>query len=175
MKKILLVAMFVMAAVCCKAQFFAGGTLGVATQKSGDAPRLTTFAIVPTAGFNFSESFSAGVELGYDYAEQDNSTVNNFMVGLFGRLNFYRHDNFSIFGEAAVDYLRYKEDHVPGMGGIGIFVRPGISYMLSDNWQILAKSNLFSYSHYSLDGEGFNNTGFAINLTNIQLGIVYNF
>lgn len=167
--------MFVMAAVCCNAQFFVGGTFGVATQKSGDADRLTTFSIAPTAGFNFSENFSAGVELGYDYAEQGNTTINNFSLGAYGRLNFIHHDNFNIFAEAAVDYLHYKVEHLDGMNGIGVFVRPGISYMLGSNWQVLAKTNLFSYSHYSRHGEGINNTGFALDLTNIQLGVVYNF
>lgn len=175
MKKILLVAMFVMAAVCCKAQFFVGGTFGVATQKSGDAARVTTFSIAPTAGFNFSERFSAGVELGYDYAEQGNTTVNNFNIGAYGRLNLIQLNNFNIFAEAAVDYLHYKVEHVDGMNGIGVFVRPGISYMLGSNWQVLAKTNLFSYSHYSMHGEGINNTGFSLDMTNFQLGVVYNF
>lgn len=175
MKKILLVAMFAMAAVICNAQFFLGGTFGVATEKTGDSDRVTTFSIAPTAGFNFSENFALGVELGYDYAEMGDQTVNNFNIGAYGRYSFFHHDNFSIFGEAAVDYLHNKVEHADGMGGVGVFVRPGISYMVSDKWQILAKTNLFSYSHYSCNGEGFNNTGFAINLTNIQFGIVYNF
>lgn len=175
MKKILIVAMFVMAAVCCKAQFFVGGTFGVATNKTGDSDRITTFTIAPTAGFNFSESFSMGVELGYDYAEMGTLTVNDFNLGVYGRLNFIKHDNFNIFGELAFDYLHEKAEGFDGINGVGIFLRPGISYMLSDNWQILAKTNLFNYSHYSSHGEGINNTGFALDLTNIQLGIVYNF
>lgn len=175
MKKILLVAICALAAVCCNAQFFVGGTFGVATSKTGDSDRVTTFSIAPTVGYSLLENLDLGVELGYDYAEVGPLTTNNFNLGAYARYSFIRLDNFNIFGEAAVDYLYNKVQDVDGFGGVGIFIRPGISYMVSDNWQILAKTNLFSYSHYSYEGNGINNTGFAMDLTNIQLGIIYKF
>ncbi len=175
MKKILLVAICALAAVCCNAQFFVGGTFGVATSKTGDSDRVTTFSIAPTVGYGVSDNFDLGLELGYDYAEMGSLTVNNFNLGAFARYNFVKLDNFNIFGEAAIDYLYNKVQDGDGIGGVGVFIRPGVSYMVSDNLQILAKTNLFSYSHYSFEGEGINNTGFGIDLTNIQLGIIYRF
>ncbi|MCD8385803.1 MAG: porin family protein [Bacteroidales bacterium] len=172
MKKTLLALICAIAAIACNAQVFVGGTLGVSTEKQTNSPRYTTFSFAPTIGYTISDAFAVGVELNEQFAKSGGSHVNTVDIGPYIRYSFYHSGAFSAFGEAEVYYSYTKVKDFDGVSGLGVLVRPGISYMVTDNWQLLAKMTFFSYSHYKGDN---NATGFSINPANISLGVAYNF
>lgn len=176
MKKIILGAICALTALAADAQVFVGGTFGVATEKTSVSDRLTTFTLAPTVGYTFSDRVTAGIEFAYDYADQSSISVNAINLGPYFRYSFFEHDGFSIFGEAGVYYTYSKTsgaelDNDYDASGVSVILRPGVAYSFNSNWQILAKSNLFSFQ--SADGETA--TGFAINPSNVSLGVAYYF
>ncbi len=177
MKKTIITAMLALAAVAANAQVFVGGTMGVATQKKSNIDRYTTFTFAPTVGYNFNEKVSAGIEFAYTYGDQGLVSTNEILLGPYVRYNFFEPESvegLKVFAEAGLyyNYLNVDIDGESGDGnGVQIALRPGVSYMLGANWQVLAKMDLFSFTHMS----GSSSTGFGVNPTNVSFGVAYNF
>lgn len=176
MKKLAFIATLLLCSLAASAQVFVGGTIGVSTEKTTDSGRITSFTLAPNFGYNVSDRFAMGLELDYNYLEQGSYSANSITIGPFARYNFVNSGNFSFFGEFGIGYTHYKPSHTSGLNGVSLGVRPGISYKIGNNWQLFGKMNLFNYRYLENKyDDGISTTGFALNFTNIQLGIAYNF
>jgi hypothetical protein len=167
---------------------FVSGSVGFNSSSTGDFSS-SSFNIMPKVGFFVTENIAVGGQIGYisttadifDDVEGDivESKTNTFSVGGFGRYYATPASDFSFFAELGINYMStnydladYKES------GFGIALAPGVSYFISSNFALEASIAALSYSTSKPDFDGAENTnnfGLNVDLTNINLGLVYKF
>ncbi len=168
---------------------FISGSVGINSSKTGDF-KTNDFNITPRVGFFVADNIAIGASLGYMSTKLDDGSddVSNsaFSVGVFGRYYATPASDFSFFAELGFDYLSYDSefavidgeifvgDSKPSEMRIGL--RPGVSYFMSSNWALEASIGALEYSSYDPDG-GDKTTGFGLNvdLTNVNVGLIYKF
>lgn len=176
MKKFLFMAFLAVAATSANAQFYLGGTLQLGTQnvKVGDADGVstTTFGILPEIGYNITDVFAIGAELGFNTSKtEDYKALNVWGVGPYVRANFAElGNNVKLFADAFFAY-EWASQGDADTDGFEVGLRPGINVALNDNWGLIGKMTLFSYSKY----DETKTTSFKFAPTSVQLGVVYNF
>ena len=170
-----------------KGNTFITGAVGFGTQKTGDV-KSNDFTISPSVGHFVTPNIALGARLGFDNTTNDNGTIetktNTFSAGVFGRYYWMPASKFSIFAELGADYSNSSFDSgVAGdekdkANGFGIEIAPGISYFLSNHFALEAKWGVLGYNSVKPDVDGAtatNRFGFGVNLSDINLGLVYKF
>ena len=135
-----------------------------------------------------SENIAVGARLGFSNLTEDDGEdkikSNEFSAGLFGRYYWMPASKFSIFAELGVDYMNTSEDSgVSGAekfktNGFGFAFAPGINYFLNNHFALEAKWGVLGFNSVKADVEGAkatNNFNLGVNLSNINLGLVYKF
>ena len=197
MKKLLLVgALALFAAVnaqetstegFAKGSTFITGAVGFGTTSEGNVTE-NVFTIAPSVGYFVTPNIALGAKVGFTNATADNDIVkeksNLFTAGVFGRYYWMPASKFSIFAELGADYSNSSFDSgVAGdekdkANGFGIEFAPGISYFLSNHFALEAKWGVLGYNSVKPDVDGAtatNRFGFGVNLSDINLGLVYKF
>jgi len=186
MKKIILAAIAVMAFSFANAQttgfskgnVFISGALSVDSHKTGDA-KANEFIIEPRVGYFVSENIAIGAKLGFGSNKVGDDKTNSFTAGAFGRYYFTPASQFSVYGQAGVDFTNYK--YKPGNGKeneVGANVGLGLSYFLSSHFAIEATWLGLGYSVGNNGGHGAdktNNFSFGTDLRDVSFGVVYKF
>ena len=170
-----------------KGNTFITGAVGFGTKKTGDV-KENNFTISPSVGHFITSNIALGARLGFDNTTNDNGTIetktNTFSAGVFGRYYWMPASKFSIFAELGADYSNSSFDSgVAGdekdkANGFGIEFAPGISYFLSNHFALEAKWGVLGYNSVKPDVDGAtatNRFGFGVNLSDINLGLVYKF
>ena len=170
-----------------KGSTFITGSVGVGSTKTGDV-KSNNFSIAPSVGHFVSSNIAVGARLGFENVTNDNGTIetktNTFTAGVFGRYYWMPASKFSIFAELGVDYANASFDSdVTGFekskaNGFGFEFAPGINYFLNNNFALEAKWGVLGYNSVKPDFDGAkatNNFNFGVNLSNINLGLVYKF
>ncbi|MNK15408.1 hypothetical protein D3C87_335460 [compost metagenome] len=170
-----------------KGSTFITGSVGFNSSKTGDV-KSNGFTIAPSVGHFVSPNIAVGARLGFDNVTNDNGTIetktNTFSAGVFGRYYWMPASKFSIFAELGVDYANASFDAgVAGFekskaNGFGFGFAPGINYFLNNNFALEAKWGVLGYSSVKPDIDGAkatNNFDFGVNLSDINLGLVYKF
>lgn len=218
MKKVLISAVALVAfAMTANAQLFFGGQLGLSTSggtsewTSGntttktDNLKTTSFTFAPQVGFFLSESFAVGGYLNLGITNQDNvgGTYNESKETTFGITPFARYYfiNSGKWKVAAEGQLGFSLGHTTAKDGSGNIVsepktttiafnvRPLVAYSLTENIDLEAGLNVFSFgfSHQSIKEESgnvtstdksnrFNFAGNSNNLLNVgelTIGFIY--
>jgi len=170
-----------------KGDIFASGSFGYSSQSTGDI-KSSSFEFTPRIGFFVSDNIAVGARLGYTTAKQEapfttEVKTNTFNAGAFGRYYFTPSNKFSVFGEFGVEYASSKRD--PGIinnedkvTGFGVNVGPGVSYFLSDHFALEAFWGAIGYASAKPDFDGAESTNaftFGVDLSDINLGLVYKF
>ena len=195
MKKVILTAIAVLGFTFANAQTggfakgdaFISGALTVGSTKTGDV-KTSGFEIEPKVGYFVSENIAVGARLGFSNLTEDDGEdkikSNEFSAGLFGRYYWMPASKFSIFAELGVDYMNTSEDSgVSGAekfktNGFGFAFAPGINYFLNNHFALEAKWGVLGFNSVKADVEGAkatNNFNLGVNLSNINLGLVYKF
>jgi len=176
MKKGLILLFVMMATLTANAQFYVGGTVGVNSAKPDDGDAVTTFAIMPEIGYNFSDNFAVGATLGYAKVENDNmdELCKTFTIAPYARYTFLKTDLLNLFVDGEVSYSNIKPDvdDAESVSAFGIHVKPGLAVNVSDNISLIAKYGLLGYDKVKDNGSNF---GFNINASKIEFGFIYNF
>ncbi len=183
MKKVFLTLSLVAAAFFCQAQLFIGGDLGFGmtggnvSAKQGNStetanlPKATTFEIVPTIGFMFSDNIGIGLDFGYRIDNQKASGEegnikwdekvgqNSWIVAPYFRWVFGQFDRVSLYADARINFgggkAKWSEtvgnETLSGDGdkvsNFGFNIVPGINFMISDNIALNARLNLISLGY----------------------------
>jgi len=176
MKKYLFMALFAVAAISANAQVYLGGTLSLGTSNvkvgDNDGVSTTTFGIIPEIGYNITDVFAIGTELGFATSKtEDAKAVNCWEVAPYVRANFAElGSNVKLFADVffAYDWLSQGD---ADWDGFEVGLRPGIKVSLNDNWDLIGKMKLFSYSKY----DETKTTTFQFAPTSVQIGVAYNF
>ena len=168
-----------------KGNTFITGAVGVTSTKTGDF-KESGFTISPSVGHFVSENIAVGARLGFNNVTEDDGEdkvkTNTFSAGLFGRYYWMPASKFSIFAELGVDYANASVDN--GVtdklkaNGFGFEFAPVINYFLNNHFALEAKWGVLGYNTVKPDVDGAkatNNFNFGVNLSDINLGLVYKF
>ncbi|WP_125722592.1 outer membrane beta-barrel protein [Flavobacterium ustbae] len=161
-----------------KGSAFISGALNVGSEKTGDN-KASGFTVVPAVGYFVTENIAIGGKLGFASTKVNDDKANEFTVGAFGRYYFTPASQFSVFGEAGVDYTNIKIK--PGdakANEIGANIGLGLSYFLSNHFAIEATWLGLGYSVNNNGGHGAEKTnsfGFGTDLRDVSFGVVYKF
>lgn len=216
MKKVLVTIAIAMASmVGANAQFFIGGDAGLTydasdwtndnNNTSGDNASTLGVTIAPKFGYSLSNDFSIGAALGIGYnsteyndAKTTYTEVNATSLGIkpFARYTFLHFGKVGVAAEAQlpITYTSTEEKYVgggkttPTTFGIGLNVKPVLTYDLSDKFQLEAYLNFldFHFDYASTDNDAkykTTSTSFGIgaaadnlfNTGNIVVGCTYKF
>lgn len=175
MKKLFLMAAFVVASVAASAQVYVGGSLGFESSKEHkDAETLTSFSILPEVGYNLSDNLAVGIQLGYaskEFGEDD--TESKFKVAPYARYTFAKSGAASFFVDGGIIFTSYGSDYEGSNFGVGL--RPGVKFAVSDKVDVVARTGYLGYSKDNEDRGGGSKFGLNIDNTNLLLGVFFNF
>ncbi|RZJ34381.1 MAG: porin family protein [Flavobacterium sp.] len=164
---------------------FISGSLGFSSQSTGDV-KTNTFTISPKVGFFLSDNIAIGGQIGYTSTKDEDGVsedikTNTFSVGAFGRYYATPASDFSFFAELGANYMTSKMEQGSAeakSNGFGIALSPGLSYFIGSNWALEASIGALSYNTEKPDFDGAESTdtfGLNLNLTNVNVGVVYKF
>lgn len=186
MKKIILTVIAVLGLTFANAQtggfskgdLFISGALNVVSEKTGDA-KSNGFVVEPKVGYFVTENIAIGAKLGFGSVKIGDDKTNNLTAGAFGRYYFTPASQFSLYGQAGIDFSHIKE--TPGdlkSNEIGANVGLGLSYFLSKHFAIEATWVGLGYSVNNNGGHGADKTNsfnFGTDLRDVSFGVVYKF
>lgn len=164
------------ATLAANAQIYVGGSLGFESNKADkDADATTSFSIKPEVGYNLSENFAVGIQLGYASEEQSKDvTVSQFEIAPYARYTFAKAGAVSFFADGGIQFISRGSDAKGSKFGIG--VRPGVKFAASEKVDVIAKLGYLGYEKYNDDWNGgASNLGLNIDNTNLELGVFFNF
>lgn len=187
MKKALFIIAALASCMTASAKYWFSGSIGVDSKSlytMDDKARVLDFS--PAFGMAIEDEIELGVALGIVdncYFNNNNTAVQqmfSFSFAPFIRYTFLTEGNFNLFVEGGFEY---KVTSPSGFNfwELGINVQPGIRYMMSDHWSVVAKCKGFTFKHMSEPEQAGapvlnykNDIGFGID-TALSLGLVYEF
>lgn len=170
MKKLMMIAAMMIAAISVNAQVYVGGSLGFSSVKPEGGDSQTAFNINPEIGYGLSDNLAVGAVLGFDYAK-DSYTA--FEISPYVRYKAIQWDNVNIFFDGAIDFTSYKPDGGESATAWGVGIKPGVEFKASDHISFVAHMGFLGYE----DTHKINNKKtFGLNLHNdVTFGVYYNF
>lgn len=137
MKKLLLLAVLMIASLSASAQFYYGGQVGFSRNATDN---ITTLTIAPEVGYSFNEKWSFGGVLDYDYRYTSGVKLNIFEISPYARYKYAKlaDDKLSFFVDGGVGFGFQKQSGLDAGFVYHIGFRPGISYALNDHYSIVA-------------------------------------
>lgn len=175
MKKIFAMVAFAAATMTASAQVYVGGSLGL--WRDWDK-NVTQLEIAPEVGYNLSDKWDLGTEVGFAHTYNDGLKINGFTIAPYARWTFAKFDRVNLFLQPTAQWGMAK---VVGGGDAQNFwavgVKPGLSVELTDKLNFVAHVGFLGYrdsddgiNYWSSKGAGFKLDGNAL-----QFGINYNF
>lgn len=181
MKKLMIMAIAMIATLTCSAQGYVGGSFGVTRDVDENK---TDFSILPEVGYNFNDNWAVGLGFGYQHKYDDGLSVNVGVINPYARYTFFRTDNslVSLFVDGGVDlsFGRAKYEHHDGETVVvyGIGFKPGIAFTPTKKFTVLAHIGELGYWGANDAGKDAGYTShFGLNFSslNLNLGFYYNF
>ena len=167
-----------------KGDVFVSGGVGFNSGKQGEF-KESNVTFSPAVGYFVAENIALGARLdimsGKEEAFGAEDKMSSFGAEVFGRYYWTPASQFSVFGEAAVGFGNSKMEYAGGgedkYKTFGINAGVGVSYFLNSNWAIEAGWGALGYNTEEVDGddESTNSFNLGLDLTNINLGLVYKF
>lgn len=171
MKKILLLAVVLLATVAVKAQdIYVGGTLNAWRNSTENA---TSFKIAPEIGYNFNETWAVGAQLGFAHEYDKGMSANAYSIAPYIRWSYYQNDVVRLFldGTAAIGIVKVKDGDTSKAGEVGF--RPGVAIKLNDHFSFIAKYGFLGYQrNVNASGDSF---GLALSSEDLSIGFHYAF
>jgi opacity protein-like surface antigen len=166
-----------------KGSMFVSGAFSIESSKTGES-KTSGFEIEPKFGYFVTENIAIGGKLGYASSKAEAAGVDTedntaLTIGAFGRYYFTPASQFSLFGQAGLDYSSVENKLTDAKGNeIGINVGLGLSYFVSNDWAIEATWAGLGYTTNDNGGDGADKTntfGLDADLRAISFGVVYKF
>lgn len=179
MKKILFAMATAFISLTASAQVYVGGEVAF-WRNWVDGANETTFKILPEIGYNLSEDWAIGTQIGYQYDYNSGMKFNTFVVAPYARWTYAKFDAVSLFLDGGFEFGTTKasgkgvKDDAHNSWGIGI--KPGVKVDLTDKLSFIAHAGFFGYRE-SDDYEIFGKNGFGLDVDGnaLQFGLYYNF
>ncbi len=185
MKKLVLGAVlmtaFVFASQAQKGSILLYGNVGVSSTKEADEDKTSSFNINPGIGYQLTDNWTAGVNLGYGQTKYNpsgvgaTSTSKEYNAGLFARYTKPLGGIFSIFGQANAGYA--GADFGGGKSnGFGANVFPAIAVNVHNGFALNFSFGGISYASTKTKGASESRNEFDLNLgQQANFGISKNF
>ncbi len=164
-----------------KGDFFVSGSFGYVAKDNG-VSKDGTFGFAPSLGYFIKEKIAIGASLGFKNTSTtpsggSSSSVSEFGVGVFGRYYINPSSQFSLFGQAGLEFASQSQS---GGGSsatrFGLALKPGLNYFVSDRFSL--EATLGEVGFTSRSGGGGNSTtdfNFGLDLTQLGIGLNYKF
>jgi outer membrane protein len=190
MKKIaLLIVLTLTSVIALHAQLFVGGGFGFDAESGSeqygsvteDKPSEVSFSLNPQVGFMLSDDFAIGAYVSFGLTrendKEDHETINkssSIAFSPFARYYAFRINKFSVFMEAlasvGVSSSKTKFDgdvtDGPKTTEFSVLVFPGMSYDISNRFQLMAHINAFGLgiNHEVIKNDLIDYTGKSTNV-----------
>ena len=180
MKKLIAIAMFLVACIGTNAQIFVGGSLGFeSTKATKDSDSQINWSIVPEIGYKINKSFSVALQLGYSYEYYesgnyiDDNSLDMFLISPYVRYTFGKSGLAKFFVDCGGTISIIGGTYEGYIWGAGL--RPGLIIEASEKISLVAKLGYMGYSANSDDLGGGSSFGFGLDNSNFSFGVFYNF
>jgi hypothetical protein len=179
MKKIMMIAAMMVAAVSANAQVYVGGGVGVATS-SYDGNSTTVWSIIPEIGYNINDKWAVGTVIGYGETKTKvngvKETVKTFQVAPYARYTFVKWENVNLFVDGTVGY-QYENYAGVKTNTFAIGFKPGVAVNLNEKLSFVAHVGFLGYENEKVKGDdkSTNSFGFDLNGNALSFGVYYNF
>ena len=145
-----------------------------------------SYYALPAYGYFISPSVAIGGALGYigstSGSGKEKLITNEVVIQPMARKYWNVANNLYIFGQASIPFSfgdakqdGFKQDYTK----YGVEIKPGIDYLLSNNWSLEASVGLLSWSAYNpKHGSNTNDFNFGLNsgmLGGLNIGVKYIF
>lgn len=172
MKKLVLSAVllagFAVASQAQKGSVLLYGNAGISSTKEADDDKRTSFNVNPGIGYQFTDNWTAGVNLGYGQSKYNpsglgaTSTTKNYNAGVFARYTKPLGTIFSLFGQANAGY----EGSDFGSGktnGFGAEVFPAVALNVHNGFALNFSFGGISYGSTKVKGASESTNSFDLN------------
>ena len=185
MKKIILAAFVAVASLSANAQVWVGGELGLGTSKSTDngvQDGKSNYAVViPEIGYKINDKFDVAVAVGFYHRDSQGaenspkSVYNSFKLMPYVRYSAIKAGDFSFFLDGGFAYENGKYAGAENKtNSWEIFIKPGISYNISEKVTLVAHVGNLSYDFTKTGDYKTNSFGLSID-NGISFGAYVNF
>ena len=161
MKKTLFLSLILLTfSMSISAQIWLGGELAVKNNATSlgelEMNKKSSVEIMPEAGWNLSDKWAIGLQLGFSHFSQGQisiidqtvtGNINIFSIKPFTRYTFYKIDKFSFFTDACIGFKSISISDYDTIYGIGITINPGLSYDINHKWSLVAHIGNTGYEH----------------------------
>ena len=181
MKKLLVMAVAMVASIAASAQIYVGGSFGLSRNTSDD---VTTFLIKPEVGYNLSEKWAVGGIVDFNYTKDGDVKSTVFSIEPYARYTYFSAvDNrlrLFVDGGFGIGFGKAKKDGHSGdtVAAFEIGLKPGVSFALSDNFSLVAHMGFVGYQggNHAAKLAGIDEKfGIDLSSMNLSFGFYYNF
>jgi len=186
MKKILLLAVVLVASLTASAQVYVGGSIGFGSVKPiGGGDSEFTFKILPEIGYNLNDQWATGVILGYKkgtcsigHGDYDASDAETFVINPYARYTAIEWDMVKLILDGGLSFESTKDFG----SNFALGINPGIVVSLSDEISFVAHLGFLGFETFSpgdnLKARGYTKSGNEFGLdfrNNCSFGVYFNF
>jgi len=138
------------------------------TQSAADA-KTTTFGITPGIGYQFSDHFTLGLNLGYSYSqstpagEPSSPSLNTFSAGPFIRYSCNVSNVFSFFTQFNTDYISTTQSGSPSITGFDAKIYPAFCANIKNGLSLVFSFGSIGFTSTKASGANNSATNFGLN------------
>lgn len=174
MKKLFMAISIALVSLTASAQVYVGGEVGLWRNDNADR---TSFSLVPEVGYNLSDKWALGLQIGYGHISVDDVSANGFTVSPYVRWSALEFGPVTLFLDGGFGFNTYKVEESDGQNGWQIGVQPGVKVALHKNIDFVAHAGFLGYRD-SDDGRvafGEDGFGFKLSSQDLTFGLLFNF
>ena len=182
MKKILMTLVIALSAVTANAQWYLGGSVGVASVKNGNADAETVYKFVPDFGYTLNDTWSIGVAVGYQKGACDlinsgfgqDTKTELLQVNPYARYVCAKTRHILVFIDGTVGLGSYKDIGTEFQLGL----KPGVAVNFNDKLSFVAHFGFVGFDSFSPKSDGIDDSskiGVDLNGNNLTFGLYYSF
>lgn len=182
MKKLLLTLLVAVSALTANAQMYVGGEVGLWRNNKAET---TDFSIQPEVGYNLSDHWAIGLNIGYAHSYNNGTSVNGFIAMPYARYTYYEWGIVNLFLDGGFGFNTYKhQDADEAYNAWQVGVSPGLSVKVAKNLSFVAHIGFLGYRDSDSDLPGINapvsafgddGFGFRLSGNDVRFGLYYNF
>lgn len=182
MKKILLTALVAIFTLTASAQVYVGGSAALWRDYNANE---TTFKLIPEIGYNLSDQWAIGVEIGYLHNYDNGTKSNGVTIAPYARYTALQWGAVRLFFDGGFGFNTYKTKWEVGNKTVKsdpynaweIGIKPGLAVSLGKNIDFVAHLGFLGYRDSDDKARTFgrDGLGFDFDANNLSFGLNYKF
>lgn len=175
MKKLMMIAAMMVAAVSANAQVYVGGSVGFSVSKPSGGESTTTWSLLPEVGYNLNENWAVGTVIGYGESGKSPNKAKRFEFSPYARYTAVKLNNINVFLDGGVSYVN---SDIAGTktNGFEVGIKPGVAVNLDEKLSFVTHIGFLGYDYSKVKGASGGTSSFGLSLDNsVSFGLYYNF